>query len=164
MMILGTHKVWDDSSLSEVLSNGRNMASMGNVHVNAWSVHSVVYLVLWKICSTSSLWLFGFEYAHGWLDGWKITCSRILECTVPHPHCVLRDAFVSYFQPDTQAVHRVPLHRKGYSGYICFMSIGLSGEYGVETCGSIYVECSCFTHVFNRGQMMSSLSPKSIRN
>lgn len=102
----------------------------------AWSVHSVVYLVPWKTCATTSLWWFGFEYMHGRLDGWKIKLTN-LKCTVLHPHCVLRGAFVSHSQLDAQAVHSVALNRKCYSGYICCMSIGLSGEYGVETSASM---------------------------
>jgi len=39
---------------------GGSTSSMWHMHVNVWSVHLVVHLVLWKICSTRRLWWFGY--------------------------------------------------------------------------------------------------------
>ncbi len=41
------------------------------------------------------------------------------------------------------------LNRKGYSGYICFLSTGLSGEYGVET--SAYMLSARVLHTSSMG-------------
>lgn len=127
-MILGTHKEWDDSNLSEVLSNGRNMASMV-------SAFSCLFSPVEDMRNHQSLmiWIWIYAWVVGWMEDNMLTN---LECTVLHPHCV-RGAFVSHFQLDAQAVHSVALNRKGYSGYICCMPIGLSGGYGVETSASM---------------------------